>query len=491
VDQIEKLIKRKQNDLIYSTLNCMIDPKNSFSPPISDGRKLRFGVFEVDFRERELRKRGIRLHLQKKPFQVLELLLRRPGALVTRTELEKYLWPDLHVNFGHGLNTAINSLREVLGDSSSAGRFIETRPGLGYRFTASVEEVPDTGYGSPAKSRYKPKPEAEQCYRKGKYLQSKMTEASLAKSIPHFEAAIAHDSGYALAYTGVAETHTLFAVLGLVPCREAHRRAEELTALALSVDNELSEAHASLATIRMLFEWDYATAEREYSRALQLDCGSASGHRQYAALLAAVGRFAEASEEIRVAQELDPLSLGINLEFARNHYLERRFQECVDESWQLLILEPEFAPAQHILGLAYEQMAMYDDAITELHNAYTCSGGNPPATAALGHAYALAARRSEAQNMLQQLVTSSRQRYVSPYWQSIVYLGLGEQELALDSLEAACDHHDASLVWLNVEPRFDPIRSDPRFQNLLGRVGLKEAGTRASQLMAKARRASV
>src|SRR6185437_13448558 len=120
----------------------MINPNNSSSSPVSDSRKLRFGVFEVDLRERELRKRGIRLHLQKKPFQVLELLLRKPGALVTRAELEKHLWPDLHVNFGHGLNTAINSLREALGDSSSAGRFIETRPGLGYRFMASVEEVP-------------------------------------------------------------------------------------------------------------------------------------------------------------------------------------------------------------------------------------------------------------------------------------------------------------------------------------------------------------
>src|SRR5581483_8214936 len=104
---------------------------------------------------------------QKKPFQVLELLLRKPGALVTRAELEKHLWPDLHVNFGHGLNTAINSLREALGDSSSAGRFIETRPGLGYRFIASVEEVPDNGHANSAKPRYQPKPEADQCYRKG------------------------------------------------------------------------------------------------------------------------------------------------------------------------------------------------------------------------------------------------------------------------------------------------------------------------------------
>ncbi len=451
------------------------------------GRKLRFGVFEVDFRERELRKRGIRLHLQKKPFQILELLLRKPGALVTRTELEKHLWPDLHVNFGHGLNTAINTLREALGDSLSACRFIETRPGLGYRFTAAVEEVSENGYANPLKPRYTPDPEAGQCYRKAIYLQRKMTEADLGKSIPHFEAAIAQDPRYALAYTGVAETHTLFAVLGLLPSSEAHRRAEELTAVALQLDDDLSEAHTSLAAIRMLFDWDYSGAEHEYSRALQLDARSAGGHRQYAAFLTAMRRFAEASEEIRLAQELDPLSLATNVESARKHYMERRFQECIDESWQMLILEAEFAPAQHILGLAYEQMAMYDDAITELQNACICSGGHPPVLAALGHAYALADRRSEAQTTVQKLSALSRQRYVSPYWQSIVYLGLGEYDFALDSLATACDDREVSLVWLNVEPRFDPVRSDPRFHRLLGRVGLTLEGARSSRLIAKAR----
>jgi DNA-binding winged helix-turn-helix (wHTH) protein len=469
----------------------MIDPKNSSSSPISGARKLRFGVFEVDFQERELRKRGIRLHLQKKPFQVLELLLRKPGALVTRTELEEHLWPDLHVNFGHGLNTAINSLREALGDSSSAGRFIETRPGLGYRFTASVEEVPERAYGNRAKPRYDPKPEAEQCYRKGKYLQNKLTEADLGKSIPHFEAAISQDPRYALAYIGLAETNTLFAVLGLLPACEAQRRSQELTSTALSIDDELSEAHTSLAAIRMLFNRDYATAEREYLRALQLDPRNAGGHHQYATFLSAMGRFAEVSEEIRLAQELDTLSLATSLAAARSHYLERRFQECVNESWQMLILEAEFAPAQHILGLAYEQMAMYDDAITEFQNACTCSGGIPCLLAALGHAYGRAGRHNEAKQVSQQLVTLARERYVSPYWQSLVCLGLSEYELALQLLAAACEHREVSLVWLNVEPRFDPIRSDSRFQSLLGTIGLGGGGTHASQLMAKARRTSV
>jgi DNA-binding winged helix-turn-helix (wHTH) protein/Flp pilus assembly protein TadD len=468
----------------------MIDPKNSFPSPISETRKLRFGVFEVDFRERELRKRGIRLHLQKKPFQVLELLLRKPGTLVTRSELEKHLWPDLHVNFGHGLNTAINSLREALGDSSSAGRFIETRPGLGYRFTASVEEVVESAPASLVTLRYKPKPAAEQCYQKGKYLQNKLTEADLGKSIPHFEAAISQDQKYALAYVGLAETNTLFAVLGLLPPSEARRRAEELTSVALELDANLSEAHASVAAIRMFFDRDYATAEREYLRALQLDPANADGHRQYATFLAAMGRFVEASEELQAARELNALSLAVNLESARNHYLQRQFQECIDECWQMLILEAEFAPAQHILGLAYEQMAMYDDAITELRNAYTCSRGNPCVTAALGHAYAHAGKQDEAKEILEQLVALSRHRYVSPYWQSMVHLGFNEYDTAFDLLLAACRNREVSLLWLNVEPRFDPIRSDPRFQDLLSSLGLRRTGAHNSQSMVNAAQSS-
>jgi DNA-binding winged helix-turn-helix (wHTH) protein/Flp pilus assembly protein TadD len=464
----------------------MIGPKDSSSSPISDARKLRFGVFEVDLRERELRKRGIRLHLQKKPFQVLELLLRKAGTLVTRAELEKHLWPDLHVNFGHGLNTAINSLREALGDSSSTARFIETRPGLGYRFTASVEEVAESPPTQPVRLRYKPKPEAEQCYQKGKYLQNKLTETDLGKSIPHFEAAIAQDRRYALAYIGLAETNTLFAILGLLPPSQAQRRAEDFTSAALDLDADLSEAHASAAAIRMFFDRDYATAEREYLRALQLDPANADGHRQYATFLAAMGRFAEASVELQAARELNALSISTNLESARIHYFQRQFQACIDECWQMLILEAEFAPAQHILGLAYEQMAMYDDAITELRNAYTCSRGNPCVIAALGHAHVKAGSEKDAKAMLEELVALSRQRYVSPYWRSIVHLGFEEFDTALDLLATACTKREVSLLWLKVEPRFDPIRSDPRFQNLLSCLGLRKTGAYNSVSMANA-----
>ncbi len=457
----------------------MIDPKDSPSLTV-ERRKLRFGVFEVDFQQRELRKRGIRVHLQRKPFQILELLLRNPGALVTRSELEQHLWPNLHVNFGRGLNTAINLLRQALGDSLAGCRFIETRPGLGYRFTSSVEEVRESVHRNAPGRRYVPAVEADRCYRKGKYLQNKMTEGDLGKSIAHFDAAIAHDPHYGLAHAGLADTYTIFAVLGLLSPSEARRRAREHADNALEVDNELAEAHISLADIRNLFDWDFRGAEEEYLRAFQLDSSSAEGHRRYAVFLSSMGRSEEASKEIRLAQELDPLSLLAHVEFARLQYLNRNFQECVDECWQMLVLEPEFAPAQHFLGLACEQLGLYDEAVTELQNARICSGGHPAMLAELGHVYALAGRPEEAHLVLHELEELARARYVSGYWRSIVYLGLGSHDAAFEAIEAAWQNRDVSLVWLNVEPRLEPIRSDHRFSRILEKAGLTVYSPRVS-----------
>ncbi len=515
-------------------------PKDSLSGK-SGGRRLRFGTFEVDLDERELRNSGIRLHLQRKPFQILELLLQRPGALVTRTELAQHLWPGLHVSFGPGLNTAVNVLRQALGDSSTACRFIETRPGLGYRFIASVEEVHElerdpasdgrtdrtaillshNAPDDPAMTavtdrmaenliasistavvkrlapsdsvvrglhgkRYTSNVEAYQDYRKGKYLQSKMTEADLGKSIAHFESAIAQDPGYALAYAGLAGTYSLFAFLGMLPSPVARTRAEELAMIALQVDSELAEAHASLADIRTIFYRDFAAAETAYRRALQVSPVSVDVHRAYAAFLSAMGRPEEALKEIRNAQELDPLSLALNVESARAYYMARKFQECIHQAWQTLVLEAEFAPAQHMLGLAYEQVEMYDEAITELQNAQICAGDDPAITAALGHAYARAGRRDQAGGMLSKLDSLSQRRYVSLYWRSIVYAGLGAKDLALEAIEKAFEDRDVWLIWLKVEPRFDPLRADLRLSRLLEKAGFNAAIAPASTRAAKA-----
>lgn len=445
-------------------------------------RKLRFGTFEIDLQERELRNRGIRLKLQHKPFQILELLLERRGSLVTRAELARHLWPDLHVSFDHGLNTAVNTLRDTLGDSIRNPRYIETRSGLGYRFVAPVEEIWESSPAPPAISvrdenrrprQYTPAFDAYQDYLRGRFFFSRRNEADLRKSVACFESAIAQDPKYALAYAGLADVYSVFALLGGLAPADACRRVKDLTGAALQIDERLPEAHASLADARRLFDWDYLAAEMGYLRALDLDANYAEGHCRYAALLSQMGRFEQAAKEVRRGLELEPLSLSIGVDLAWSHYLARDFDAAMRQSWKTLVLEPAFAPAQNTLALAYEHLGMHDEAITEFENARICSGDHPAAIAALAHARAIAGLRQEAQESVQELESLSRARHVSPYWASIAYLGLERIDAALHCLEQACEQHDPWLVWIKVEPRFDPVSSLPRYERVLGKLGLR------------------
>jgi tetratricopeptide (TPR) repeat protein len=314
--------------------------------------------------------------------------------------------------------------------------------------------------------------EAYQDYLKGRYFYNKMTEEDLRKSIAHFEAALRQDSDYALAYTGLADAYSRFAFLGILPPREAYRRVKQLVTIALELDQELAEAHASLANIKRLFEWDWPGAEAAFLKALELNPSYADGHQWYASYLSAMARPDEALREIRVAQELDPLSLVINMEIAWNLYMAREFRGALEQSWKTLVLEPQFAAAQHTLGLAYEQLDMIDEAVTEFQNARICSGGHPATIAALGHAYAIAGNQDRASEALSELVQLSKHRYVSPCWRSVVYAGMGMDDLALESLEKACEDRDIWLIWLKIEPRLDPLRSHTRFSRLLSQLRL-------------------
>jgi tetratricopeptide (TPR) repeat protein len=444
-------------------------------------RKFRFGSFEVDLQERELYNRGIRIGLQHKPFRILELLLRKRGVLVTREELAQYLWPNLHVSFDRGLNTAVNVLRRALGDSPTHCRYIETRSGLGYRFIAHVEEIAEPDPVPPAGPAKQPQPspksyacsfEAYQDYLKGRYFYGKMTEEDLRKSIAHFESAIKQDPRCAVAYAGLASAYSLFALLGLLPAAAVHVRIRDYAMAALEIDDTLAEAHATLAGVKKFFDWDWAGAEKEYLAALHLDPGYADGRHWYAALLSCLGRIEEARHQLQRALQLDPLSIVILNELAWTLYMSRDFQGAIEQCWKALVLEARHAPAQHTLGLAYEKLGMFEEAITEFENACLCSGRHPTAIASLAHAHSSAGNREEAIRTLRELEGISAHRRVSPYWMSIVHAGLGAPDAAFDWLEKAFEERDVWLVWMKVEPRFDPLRSDVRFGRALRRLGL-------------------
>src|ERR1022692_2873125 len=398
----------------------------SFPAPksMSVSPKLRFGPFEVDLENRELRKHGIRIKLQRKPFQILEFLLQRPGQLVMRNDLAQLLWPGMHVSFDRSLNTAVNALRRALGDTSRNARYIETRTGLGYRFMAPVEEA--------------------------------------GGAVAHAEA-------------GIQLVRSIAARAGVgtdVPqdCLKGRDFCHALSALRARQD--LGDAHASLASVKRLFEWDWAGAEAEYLTALVLSSNAAMIHQAYGAHLAATGKADEALRELRRSEEIDPLSPMVNVGVAWGLYVARDFQGASEQSWKVLAMEPKFGAAQYTLGLAYAQMGLTEDAIVELRNARTCAGDQPAVLAALAHVHAVAGESGEAAGILGELENLSQRRYVSPYWLGLVYAGLGDRARALELLGRAYEERDVWLTWLGVEPRFDGLRTEPRFQELLRDIGL-------------------
>jgi DNA-binding winged helix-turn-helix (wHTH) protein/Flp pilus assembly protein TadD len=444
--------------------------------------KLRFGPFEVDLENRELRKHGTRIKLQRKPFQILEFLLQRPGQLVMRNDLAQLLWPGMHVSFDRSLNTAINALRRALSDASRNPRFIETRTGLGYIFLAQVvEEVrgadrarPEAGIQlvhSNAAGAGGGADVPQDCL-KGRYFCHKLTEEDLHKGIAHFHAALAQDPNCAFAFAGLADAYCLSALLNMAPPAEIYPRAKEMALSALQARQDLGDAHTALATVKRLFEWDWAGAEAEYLTALVLSSNSATTHQAYGAHLAATGKTEEAVRELRRSEEIDPLSPMVNVGVAWGLYVARDFQGASEQSWKVLAMEPKFGPAQYTLGLAYAQMGLTEEAIVELRNARTCSGDQPAVLAALAYVHACAGESSAAAPILGELEELSQRRYVSPYWLALVYAGLGGRERALDLLDRAYAGRDVWLTWLAVEPRFDVLRPEPRFQELLRQIGL-------------------
>ena len=454
--------------------------------------RLRFGPFEADLENRELRKHGIRVKLQRKPFQILEFLLQRSGQLVTCSELAQHLWPGMHVDFDRSLNTAVNALRRALGDTSRNARLIETRTGLGYVFMSRVEEAG----GAIAKSGAQPirsndagaeagiqlmhanaaSVAVPQDCLKGRYLCHKLTEEDLHKGVAYFNAALTQDANCAFAYTGLADAYCLSALLNMAPAAEIYPRAREMALQALNARQDLGDAHASLASVKRLFEWDWAGAEAEYLTALVLSSNSAMIHQAYGAHLAAAGRAEEALRELRRAEEIDPLSPTVNVGVAWGLYVARDFQGASEQSWKVLAMEPKFGAAQYTLGLAYAQMGLTEEAIVELRNARACAGEQPAVLAALAHVFARAAETHAASGILAELENLSRQRYVSPYWFALVYTGSGDQTRALESLGRAYTERDVWLTWLKVDPRFDGLRAGSRLRELLRNVGLAPDG---------------
>ena len=320
--------------------------------------------------------------------------------------------------------------------------------------------------------RYTESTEAYRDYLRGRYHWNQLTEEGLRKGIEYFERAIRRDPNYALAYTGLADSFGLLAFFGLTPALTVMPKAKQMAERAIAIDDGLAEAHASLAGIFKIYDWDWAASEREYKKAIELNPNYATAHRMYASYLAAVGRAAESLREGRLAHELDPFSLVISMEIAWNCYMARDYERAAEEALRTLDLEPQFPAAQSTLGLVYEQQGRHEESLLALERTRAATGDHPSTLAALCHTLASAGRTEDARAVLGQLTQFSEQHAVSHFWLAVAQAGLGEKAAALDSLDRAYQHHDVMLVWLGVDPRLDAVRGEQLYFDLLRRIGL-------------------
>ena len=632
---------------------------------------LRFAPFELDLSSGELHKHGIKIRLQEQPFQILAMLLQRPGEIIAREELRQKLWTsDTFVDFDVGLNSAIVRLRGALGDSAEKPRFIETLPRRGYRFIAAVHNggpaaahapvmadspldeaagettlpaaectsttrrarsilwpavaasaailgillgfnerdvrsrlLGESGHpqiqslavlplenltGDPAqeffgdgmtdalitvlgqigavrvisrtsvmqyKGARKPLPDiaktlnvdaivegtvaragnrvritaqlieartdrhlwartyerdltdilalqddvaqgiateiqtklrlqeqsrltttravnpaAYEAYLKGRLIWNRTSVEEADKALQYFQQAISIDPNYAQAYSGVSDCYRTFGIFGGMPKPEAWQKAKAAALKALELDDTLAEAHRSLATVRLWYDWDLAESERENQRALQLNPGDAETYRVYGTLLSVAGRADEAFALNKRAQELDPLSPNTAVNLAMNYYYVRQYDEALQQAQRAIQLDPTFIQAHRWVGLAYEAKRRFPEAIAEFQLTVKLSPRNQGYLGNLARLYAAAGKRSEARQILARLKDQSKTIYVSPMQYALIYGALGEKDRAFAWLEKAYDERNQNLVPISSAPWFDPLRSDPRFGEFERRV---------------------
>jgi TolB-like protein/Flp pilus assembly protein TadD len=572
-------------------------------------RLLRFESFELDVRSRELRKGKQRIRLQEQPFEILRLMLQRPGDVVTREELARHLWPQgTFVDFEHSLNAAVKRLRAALGDDADNPRFVETLPRRGYRFIASLRDG-ETVSILPVMSHFKARlavlpfanlsgdpgqeyfsdglteemilqlgrlcrgriavisrsssnvfkgssrrareigevlradyllegsvrreaervritaqlvetrseahlwtdvyersltdclsvqaevaariaqslavellPEqpvqpshdaaAYQTYLKGRYYWGLPGDQGFPQAIDYFKQACEADPAFAAAHADLARTYTARAEYYNVLPRTALEAARPIAERALELDPHLAHAHLAVANIRAMLDWDWEAAEGGFRQAIALNPSSDGAHRWYGILLAGLGRLSEAVQEVQRARELDPLCLVTGTSDAWTRYIASDYETAIDLCRYVMDMQRHFTPAWRVLGASLVQMGRVAEGVAELEAAAAIASTDPVLLAWLAHAKAICGECGVARTILGGLESMRQERFVPAYHLALAHVGLGDADEAFRQLDVACEERDPSLINLNRDPRFDPIRNDTRFALLLDRVHL-------------------
>jgi TolB-like protein/Flp pilus assembly protein TadD len=319
--------------------------------------------------------------------------------------------------------------------------------------------------------RYTENAEAYEAFLKGRYFFDKKTIEGCKRGVQYLEYAIKTDPSFALAYVCLADCYDWFRICNVMASQEANIKAEGALLSALNLDSELAEAHASLGLLRTR-QWDWSGAEKEFNRARNLNPNYTRAESGYAVYLLEMGRYDDALAEIRRALNLNPLSLMINSTVASILYFARRYDQAIEQARRTLDMDPDFAVAWVCLGFAYEAQGNYVEAVNAYRHAQRRLRNIPELPACFGRISALSGKRENAQQAIAKLMRLSRKRYVQPSFIALIYAALKDKDEAFLWLEKAYSEHDDDLALLKVDPRWDVLRSDPRFEGLLRRVGL-------------------
>ncbi len=569
---------------------------------------IHFGVFEADLRAGELRRNGSKVKLQEQPFQILAMLLERPGEIVTREELRARLWSaDTFVDFDHGLNSAIRRLRDALGDSAENPSFVETLGRRGYRFIAPVasrvlrerqhepiESVavlpfanrsadPNTDYLSdgiteslinnlsqistlrvtarstvfrykgkdadPRKvgsdlhvravvsgrllkrgssliiqaelmdvatgsqlwggqynrqaenvfllqddlsreiseklrlrltgdekrrltKRYTEDAEAYRLYLKGRYHWNKRNPEGLQKAVDYFQQALNRDPVYPLAYAGLADTYAYLSFFHVVPPRQAMPKAKAAAVKALEIDDHLAEAHVSLGYVSFTYDGDWSAAGRHFEQALALNPIYSGAHTFYAFYLNSLGRSEEALAVAKRALDLDPASPAVSHSLAVQLYLARRFDQAIEQAHNTLEMDANFAISYQLLGEAHVSKGLYREGLLALEKFSALSRTSAISRALVGYSHARLGERSAALRIIEELTSASKHSFIPAFLYALVYAGLEDKDQAFGWLEKAYEERFNRLAYLKQDALWDPLRSDPRFIDMLRRLGI-------------------
>jgi serine/threonine protein kinase/tetratricopeptide (TPR) repeat protein len=319
--------------------------------------------------------------------------------------------------------------------------------------------------------------EAYRLYLKGRHHWNQWTEEGFHKAIEYFQQAVEKDPTYALAYAGLADSHVLLGWNSYLPPKEAFPRGKRAAMTALQLDPDLAEAHAPLAAVLWLHDWQWEEAQKEFERSLELGPTYATANHWYAEYAMTMGRHEEGMVRMKKGQDLDPLSLIINVAVGWALYHARRYDEAIEQLRRTADLDPNYPVIYWVLGLLLRKTGSYELAITEGEKGVKLSGGSPLMRAALAHTLGTAGWTKEAIQILDELTELATRKYVSPYFFAGIHAGLGENKLAIEYLEKCFEEHSHWLIYLHIDPSMDGLRDDPGFQSLLRRVGLSTLKT--------------